>query len=175
MNRTLRLAAAALLLVTAALTRTASAHQGAAPGLDQLVRRSAMIVEARVTALRSEWDAAHTRIHTQVTLAVSRVLKGAAPSTLTFTQLGGTVGATTLAVLGQPSFARDESVVLFMDPTWSDGLSPTVAGEHGKFTVGTETGTGRRYLSAGDIGAYLSDFEAQVQRINAGVARPRDE
>ncbi|MBK8098549.1 MAG: hypothetical protein IPK26_15675 [Planctomycetes bacterium] len=107
-----------------------------APDLDTLIRRSGVILEGTVGAVRSEWNATRTQIHTHVSLRLVNVLKGELPQpTLELRLLGGTVGNITMAVIGQPTFGPGENVLLFLRPDYVQGEFPVVALEHGKLAA----------------------------------------
>lgn len=134
------------------------------PDLDALIRRSGMIVEGSVVAVRSEWDASRTQIHTHVSLRVLALHKGELTQPkLDLRLLGGTVGNITMAVIGQPTFTPGESVLLFLRPDYAQGEFPIVALEHGKLAAAAGSDTyenGTRRLTA----AAVAEANARLMR-----------
>lgn len=148
----------------------AEAHQRhGAVTVDQLVRSALTIVEGEVDAVSSQWNAAHTQIHTTVRVFVTDYHKGGdGREIVEFRFLGGTVFDETLAIVGQPGFEVGEDVLLFLTPQWESADAPVVEMEHGKLTL-REVAPGRQALVSGAGEEY--DREAVIQRIreiNAG-------
>src|SRR5206468_1184049 len=88
--------------------------------------KSEAVVHARVTDVRSYWNAEHTMIFTDVTLNVQRNLQGTASREIVLRVPGGTVGDYTVQMEGAPRFQTDDEVVAFIG-RWDDGV-PMVAG-----------------------------------------------
>lgn len=83
--------------------------------IDALTASADTIVHADVASAKSEWNAAHDQIWTNITLQVRQMLKGdTTKKAISFRQLGGTVGDLTLTVVGLPSFAAGEEIVVFL-------------------------------------------------------------
>lgn len=59
---------------------------------DEIINQSTLVVEGRVVAQESFWDNPHRNIFTKNTIELSRIFKGAAPSTLQVITWGGIVG-----------------------------------------------------------------------------------
>jgi hypothetical protein len=147
----------------------ALAYQQGNLSLDTLTRRAAVIVEGNVTAVQSAWNAAQTQIHTTVTLKVSQYHKGdLKQDTLSVKFLGGTVGNMTMAVLGQPSFAVNEQVVLFLRPNFEIRDVPFVGADEGKFTVQIDPATKVEYVQS----AHQRATKSAVLETIAQVMRP---
>jgi len=140
---------AILLLAGAVAFPTASRSTSVDRLSDQdLVSLSSMIVEGRVTGVRSEWTSDHTQIHTIVTIRVSTALKGAAPGNglLVLRLLGGQVGDTVMELIGGPTFVTDEEVIVFVEAGGPE-LMPITGLFQGKFTVTTDAVSGARVIS----------------------------
>ena len=60
--------------------------------MEDLVRKADTIVLGTVIQQESAWDAQHTAIYTDVTLAVERVLAGTSEEVVTLRVAGGSVG-----------------------------------------------------------------------------------
>lgn len=108
-----RLAAFAILALA---TAPASATQVRHLDMRELAQSSSDIVIGRVQHVASRWNTSRSKIFTDVTVQVDESLKGARGS-VTFTQLGGTVGDVRQDVHGCPAFAPGEEAVLFL---WRD-------------------------------------------------------
>jgi hypothetical protein len=110
---------------------------------DQLVRLSSLIAEGRVTSVRSDWNADRNQIFTTVTLRVSETYKGTTPGNglLVLRLRGGQVGDLALVVSGQPTFAIDEDVIVFVTDSGAEAY-PITGMFQGKFTIGVDPTTG---------------------------------
>jgi hypothetical protein len=82
--------------------------------LGELSRDALAIARGRVTALDAQWTEDHGTIETIVTLEVESYLKGALGATLRFRVPGGELGRFRSVVIGAPSFAVDQRVVVFL-------------------------------------------------------------
>ena len=89
--------------------------------MEQLAQASSEIVQGHVVGQVSEWNAAHTRIVTTTTVAVTQSLKGNAPESVEIHQLGGTVGSVTQTIMGDISLRSDGEYVLFLEPDNASG------------------------------------------------------
>ena len=77
-------------------------------------------MHARVTEVRSEWNADRTYVFTYVTLEVKRALAGPKRAYETVRVPGGTVGDFSAVMEGAPQFAVGDNVVVFLG-AWDDG------------------------------------------------------
>src|SRR5258706_273838 len=133
---------------------------------ERIVSASDAIVEGRVRSTRSFWEG--KQIQTEVTLEVTRTLKGKASPTLSFRQLGGSVAAPvpiTLTLPGAPAHSVGDRGFYF--------LSPGLAGHHE--IVGLSQG--RVLEQEDDLGAYVvfhglrrtpGEFADDIRRVLAG-------
>ena len=86
-------------------------------GLEELIDAADTIVQGRVQAIHSFWR--DRQICTEVTVAVSRALKGARRDRLTFTQVGGRVDAPVpleMTVPGAPIYRIGDEAYFFLEP-----------------------------------------------------------
>jgi hypothetical protein len=86
-------------------------------GLKEIVGASDTIVEARVESIRSFWQ--NSQILTEVTVEVSRALKGPRAGRLTFLQVGGRVDAPIpleMTVPGAPIYRVGDEAYFFLQP-----------------------------------------------------------
>lgn len=114
---------------------------------EQLVGISTLIVEGRVVAMQSAWNADRTQIHTLITLDVGQTLKGktSSPATFAFRMLGGRVGDIVQQLDGAPAFSIDEDVIVFFERDPSNPISITGLSQ-GKMTIVTDA-SGRRIVA----------------------------
>jgi hypothetical protein len=82
--------------------------------LGELSRDALTIARGRVAALDPQWTEDRGTIETIVTLEVESYLKGGLGSTLRFRVPGGELGRFRSVVVGAPSFAVDQRVVVFL-------------------------------------------------------------
>lgn len=134
--------------------------QSKAMSAEELTSRAAIVAVGRVTSLRSEWSGDRTRIVTQVTVTVDQYLKGNQQSrTLTITVPGGEVDGVGELYSHIARFRDNEDVVVFAERDARGGFRIT-GGEQGKFTVTTETRTGKRVVGENQL---LEVFTSRVQ------------
>lgn len=80
--------------------------------LGQLAAESELIVVGRITGKSCNW--AHGLILSHHTLEVERTLKGKAPAQLVVTEVGGTVGDTTMRVESAATYAPGQRVLVHL-------------------------------------------------------------
>jgi hypothetical protein len=124
--------------------------------LDELGRQAYSIIVGQVSEIAAQQEG-NGYIHTLVSLAVERIIKGEVAQSLAVSVPGGTVNGQVLEVEDSPSFSQGERVVLFLEKTGGD--SSVVGGIQGKFTIDDE---GR----VGDV--TLEQFIEQIRDAVAG-------
>ena len=101
--------------------------------MEDLARKADTIVLGTVTQQESAWDAQHTAIYTDVTLAVERVLAGTPAEVVTLQVAGGSVGGMGMRTSNDAVFREGERVIVFLD---TSAVPSTVVGmQQGKFAV----------------------------------------
>src|ERR1044072_1824720 len=75
-----------------------------------------LVMRATVLDIHSYWNADHTLILTDVRARPGLVLKGSAAGDVTFTVMGGTVGAVTTLIVGGADLAPGSEDVMFLAP-----------------------------------------------------------
>ena len=191
MNKTLRLAAAALGVLAFGLS--ASGLMIKAP-LADLTAGAAAIVLGRVIEARSSWSLDNSLIVTLTTIEVRETLKGRSVSRLIAVQTpGGQVGDLRLAVSDEPGFAADETVLLFLKPLSSrlSGANSILAltspepvytlleKAQGKYSIdgnGLAVKTGYRLLAADgsdDTSLPLDELKKRIRALLRGPAAAR--
>lgn len=135
-------------------------------GLKDIVGAADTIVEGRVESIRSFWQG--KQIYTEVTVGVTRALKGARAERLTFVQVGGRVNSPVpleMTVPGAPIFVVGDEAYFF--------LQPGKSGE--RYVVGLFQGhVPLRHDSRGDFVVFGGarklqvEFEEEIRREMAG-------
>lgn len=152
--------AVGLLTAVALAAAPAGATSLRRAGLDDLVAANRTIVVAEVVDAASYWNAEGTMILTDVRVAPTEVLKGEIGSgLLTVTVQGGTVGDTSVVIVGGAELAVGRSYVLFVDRDELPGVGRVdTVREHsqGVFEI-VEAGSGPRAVSAANAHALLPD------------------
>lgn len=172
-HRFRQLVAGAALLI-AVWTSPAGATSVVALDLDRITAEAQQIVHVRCTGNEAQRDAA-VGIVTVTTFVVLDQAKGAAASTFSVRQAGGTLDGLVIDYR-VPKFAIGGEYVLFMPAPSRWGLASPVGLSQGAFSVvpgrsGKEVGNGR------DIAALLSssDRTAATGRLAARLALPLPE
>jgi hypothetical protein len=111
----------------------------------QLGQQSSLVIQGKVTGVRSYWNDKRTKIYTETTVQVDQTYKGTNPGTVRVLQLGGIVGKVKVAVAGALQWKMDEEVVLFLEQATADAYQ--VSGfSQGKFNVERDPETGQAFL-----------------------------
>lgn len=138
------------LIGTLALAGVAGATTVIPPTFDALVVRASTIFVGEVMDQRAYW--ANTprgrAIRTQVVFRVEDVWKGSTGVVTQLDFLGGTIGGTTMEVVGMPAFTDGQRNVLFVAA--SRAASPLVGFMHGRLRVQRDVfGVDRVYTNDG--------------------------
>ena len=161
----------AALLVVALAAPAARATQVTHLDLPTLARTSSDIVVGRVEGTQPHWNASHTKIVTDVTVAVTDALKGGGAARLTLTQLGGVVGNMRYTVPGSPAFAPGEEALLFV---WRDarGRAQVNGLAQGKFDIHVDPASGERVVQRSIPGLAVREVRS-LALVPAGASAPR--
>jgi hypothetical protein len=111
----------------------------------EAVTEAALIVRGHVTDLRAV--ELTTGVETAVTLAVDRVLKGAAADFVTVRVPGGTIGRYRYVFVGAPTFTPNEQVILLLKRGSDNALRP-IGLWQGVYRVEAMPGTGQPAIAA---------------------------
>jgi hypothetical protein len=106
--------ALSFLILTLRLASPASGTVIIPADLGELSHDALAIVRGRVAAVDPHWTADRRTIETIVTLEVESSLKGAFGPTMQFSVPGGELGRFRSIVIGAPTFAVDEHIVVFL-------------------------------------------------------------
>lgn len=118
------------------------------PEFSELVHESDYVVQGRVTAVESAWEA-HGKsrvIVTRVTVEVLEVIAGEPPMPLVLTMLGGKVGEQEMVLEGAPRFHVGDEDILFIQGNGRQ-VSPLTRIMHGLYRVLRDPATGRAYVA----------------------------
>lgn len=127
----------------------------------QMVRAAGLIVEGKVTSVRSEWNQAHNQIYTFVEIEIRDTLKGALPGNVVRLRvLGGRVGDEAMTLVDAPAFEQDEEAVFFLHPN-HQSLFPIIGFNQGKLQIETEADTERRVVKKRGVG--LDEFKVVIR------------
>jgi len=124
--------------------------------LNEMAELAPTIVHGTVTDVSAAWNDEHTQVFTTVTVRVDESLKGRTESTITFKQLGGTVGDTRVSVHGFPVFRSGSEVVLFLSDDPYDRIATVGLGQ-GKFEVYADEATGEKKVANDILGLEMFD------------------
>lgn len=154
------------------------------PSFPELVEKAEAIYRGRVTAVESRHvdrlDGSRV-IKTFVTVAIDKVLKGAAQSAITLEFLGGRVGDDSLQVSGMPRFTVGTEDFFFVQ---KNGLQfcPLVAVMHGRYRVVRDTVARTEYVArdnrapltdVAEVGLPMTALPAQVRAATAAATATR--
>lgn len=116
---------------------------------------SSDIVIGQVEAVTPRWNATRTKIITDVSLRVSRSLKGERER-MVLSHLGGTIGNVRTTVPGCPAFTVGEEALLFV---WRDarGRAQVNGLAQGKFEIRRDAATGERVVQRAAPGLAVRD------------------
>lgn len=117
--------------------------------LASMVGDSTDIVRGKVLSIESRWNAEQTLILTEVRIGVSESFKGRGRAEVTLEVHGGQVGDVVLDVVGSPSFALDEDVLVFA-ATDANGVLRLPHLGHNKFRVEQDT-DGSQWVKSGHV------------------------
>jgi hypothetical protein len=146
MNRVLRPVTIAAGLLAAALPALATEIIQVSP--QEIARASTLVVDGKVSGVRSYWNDDHSKIFTETTVAVNATHKGANASTVRVVQIGGVVGNVRQTAHGALAWKRDEEVLLFLESAGSSapGAYQITGFSQGKYDIDRDAGTGRAYV-----------------------------
>jgi hypothetical protein len=110
-----------------------------------LGRESTVVALGTVADVRCFWNADHTKIYTEVSIAVDQTYKGQPNSVVKLIQLGGVVGNVRVTVHGALQWTVGEEVLVFLEPFGNHALQ--VSGfSQGKFKITRDRGTGEPFV-----------------------------
>lgn len=133
--------------VLIALTTLAQATQIIYRSPQQMGEESALVVQGRVTGVRSYWNDTNTKIFTETRVVIDRSYKGGAGGTVSVVQLGGVVDHVQMKVEGALAWNPGEEVLLFLEH-FSDDRYMVYGLSQGKYAIERDE-RGRPFVSHG--------------------------
>jgi len=133
--------------VLIALTTFTQATQIIYRSPQQMGEESVLVVQGKVTVIRSYWNDTNTKIFTETRIAIDRSYKGGAGRTVSVVQLGGVVGHVQMKVAGTLAWSPGEEVLLFLEP-FSDERYMVYGLSQGRYEIERDE-RGRPYVSRG--------------------------
>jgi hypothetical protein len=143
--------ALALLLLTAAPALSTTVLRFS---LDELVERADLVVHGTCSDVQGRETP--DGVVTDVTIRVSRALKGDAAETLRFTTYGGATETRGTFIAGSPQFEKGEELVVFLDRPTRVGYRLAIGMSQGKYTV-HEDAAGRKVATRNLAGLRFVD------------------
>lgn len=132
------------------------------PTLQELSRGAVAACVATVQQQESRWDGAGQLILTDTALVIQRCITGSVGPRVTLTEVGGTVGATTLNHPARPHYQVGQTYLVFMTPRASGGLR-TFHGPFGRLQVIRKPGGREEVVLAGDrTPVDMEELEARI-------------
>jgi hypothetical protein len=146
MNRVLRTVFISAGLVVAALPVLATEIIQVSP--QEIAKVSTLVVDGKVSGVRSYWNDDHSKIFTETTVAVGATHKGAGASTVRVVQIGGVVGNVRQTAHGALAWKRGEEVLLFLESAGKGaaGAYQVTGFSQGKYDIERDSRTGRAYV-----------------------------
>jgi hypothetical protein len=137
---------AAVFLAVAALPALATEIIQVSP--QEIAKASTLVVDGKVSGVRSYWNADHSKIITETTVDVNATHKGANASLVRVVQLGGVVGNVRQTAYGTLAWNRGEEVLLFLEPAGKavPGAYQITGFSQGKYQIERDASTGRAYV-----------------------------
>jgi hypothetical protein len=159
-ERAILFPALSVLLLSLAL-QTSSQSQSRLVSTEDLARQAEVVAVGKVTALRPEWNEAHTMIRTRVTISVNEYVKGGSSApTFTLYVPGGEVGGVGELYSDMATFRQDENVVVFAQKD-KQGRYRISDGFQGKMTIVKDQITGKLMVAGGKT---LDELTNDVKR-----------
>jgi hypothetical protein len=156
------------LTLVAIIAGTGSATQVVQQTPEEMGRAADLVVRGRVDAVRCYWNEAHTRILTEVDVAIDQQIKGRVERSVRVVQMGGVVDGMRMTVSGALEWRPGEEVLLFLERSLPDRYR--VAGfSQGKFTIERDPATGVEYARP----AGLAGIELVGAAARATARQPR--
>ncbi len=130
----------------------------------ELAGEATLVVRGQVKSQRSFWNAAHTRILTEIEIEVRQSFKGSPASRIRVLQAGGVADGVRMTVHGVPSWRPGEDVLLYLEPSLGDRFR--VAGlSQGKFGLQRDPRSGELFATRPFLGTTVSGSSDSAIRL----------
>ncbi len=114
--------------------------------IEDLVKKSEVIIHGIVEKIESGKDAQSGLLVTYITINVVENFNGAATGIYTFKQYGGKADGLVYSPAGSPRFTENEEVILMLYPQSEKGMQSPVGMEQGKISVVTDNSSGKKFV-----------------------------
>jgi len=168
MNRVLRTVFISAGLAVAALPALATEIIQVSP--QEIAKASTLVVDGKVSGVRSYWNNDHSKIFTETTVAVGATHKGAGAGNVRVVQIGGVVGNVRQTAYGALAWKRGEEVLLFLESagTGAPGAYQVTGFSQGKYDIERDN-SGRAYVRQ----AMPADMATATPSATSGKASPQ--
>jgi hypothetical protein len=129
----------------AALVTVAHATQVIQLTPQELASESVLVVDGKVSGVRSYWNEDRSKIFTETTVAVASTYKGSAPASVRVVQIGGVVGNVRMTAHGALQWKKGEEVLLFLEPA-TPGTYQVAGFSQGKFLIERDARNGKAFV-----------------------------
>jgi hypothetical protein len=111
----------------------------------QLAKESQLVVDGKVSSVRSYWNDDRSKIFTEAVVTVGATYKGGTSPSVRVVQLGGVVGNVRMTAHGAPQWKKGEEVLLFLEPSVPGAFQ--VAGfSQGMYLIERDPRTGKAFV-----------------------------
>ncbi|MDI6803773.1 MAG: hypothetical protein QME58_07995 [Bacteroidota bacterium] len=114
--------------------------------IEDLVKKSEVIIHGIVEKVESGKDAQSGLLVTYITINVYENFNGAQTGKYTFKQYGGKADGLVYFPAGSPRFTENEEVILMLYPQSTKGMQSPVGMEQGKFSVVIDNRSGKKFV-----------------------------
>lgn len=135
-----------ILILCFLITLPAFAQRSKPMNIEDLVKKSGVIIHGVVEKIESRKDEQAGLLVTYITINVYENFHGAATGQYTFKQYGGKVDGIVYSPAGSPNYNENEEVVLMLYPQSKIGMQSPVGMEQGKFSVVTDKPSGKKFV-----------------------------
>jgi hypothetical protein len=111
----------------------------------QLAQESQLVVDGKVSSVRSYWNDDHSRIFTEAVVTVGSTYKGGASPSVRVVQLGGVVGNVRMTAHGALQWKKGEEVLLFLEPS-EPGAFQVAGFSQGMYLIERDPRTGKAFV-----------------------------
>lgn len=138
-------------------TGPAAASTFVAQSLPKMVAGAKAIVQGRVLAVESFWDAGRIVIVSEALIEVEELLVGDAPSLVVVRTWGGVVGDYAVEAIGFPKFSPGQRVLVFLTTEGEETVARVLGYQQGQFRIVHGPDGQELAVPALDAGAILLD------------------
>jgi hypothetical protein len=135
----------AIALVMGAVATDSFATQVIQRTPQELAQESQLVVDGKVSSVRSYWNEDHSKIFTEAVVAVGSTYKGGATPSVRIVQLGGVVGNVRITAHGALQWKKGEEVLLFLEPS-TPGAFQVAGFSQGKYMIERDARTGKAFV-----------------------------